>query len=82
MKEKGMDRSVEAGHTMFVRCRIVTATALMRCRLESRGQCIIVDKKNTEYCKLVPRDKSDVFVASVIVYNALLNRGTSKLKNL
>ena len=82
MKEKGTDRSVEAGCTMFARYQIVTATVLMRCRPESRGQCIIVNKQDTEYCKLVPRERSDVFVASVFVYNALLNRGTSKLKNL
>jgi hypothetical protein len=59
-KEKGMDRSVEAGHMTFVRCRIATAIALMRCRL---------DKKNAEHCKLVPTKKSDVFVTSVMVYD-------------
>ena len=64
VKEKETDRSVEAGRTIFVRCRIATATAQMRCKLEFRGQCMIVDKKNTEYCKLVARKKSDVFVAS------------------
>ena len=31
-KEMGMDRNVEARHTIFVQCRIVIATALMKCR--------------------------------------------------
>ena len=71
VKEKGTDGSVEAGRTMSVRCRIATATVLMRCRLGSRGQCIIADKKNTEYCKLVPRKDSGpmcLSITGVMVY--------------
>lgn len=69
VKEKGTDGSVEAGHTMSVRCRIATATVLMRCRPGSRSQCIIVDKKNAEYCELVPRKESVcLFITGVMVY--------------
>ena len=39
-----MDRNVEAGHTTFVRCRIVFATVLMRCRFWSTSACIMICK--------------------------------------
>ena len=41
----GMDRNVEVGHTMFVRCRIVVATVVMRCRFRLMSACMIMIDK-------------------------------------
>lgn len=42
LKVTGTDKSVGEKHTMFVQCRIATATALMRCRFASGGPCMII----------------------------------------
>ena len=45
VEEMGMDGNVEAGHTTFVRCRIVVVTVLMRCRFGSASGCIMMIDK-------------------------------------
>jgi len=64
-----MDRNVEAGHTTFVRCRIVDATVLMRCRFGLMSVCITMIDKGVVYCELVTGEKSDINAASLTVYH-------------